>query len=180
MKLRNTALNALFYFLYMLTSCVITMLVEALLVYIAEKFVAIPYPVLTVLRALIYTLGVLAILAAIGYYEGFREGVCPLGEVIPAGILAILPHLILGLLFNFQAFVAGGVRHTAGLLHEGAGISAATIGQTPTGLLLLVFVGYGLLYAATLVIARYIGAQKRIIERAELRRNEVPDDAEDA
>ena len=34
------------------------------------------------------------------------------------------------------------------------------------------FAAYGVLYAATLTIAKYLGAQKRILDRAELRMGE--------
>ena len=46
-------LNTLFYFLYTLGSCIIVMLVEALFTNVVEKFVVLPYPVLTVIRIVI-------------------------------------------------------------------------------------------------------------------------------
>jgi len=49
---------------------------------------------------------------------------------------------------------------------------------------LLVFAVYGLLYTAALTVAKYLGAQKRILDRAELRMGEdavteSPDGASD-
>ncbi len=173
MKLRNTALNTLFYFLYMLVSCIAVMVVEALFVYILSRFVIIPYPVLTVIRIVLYSLGVPAIMATIGYFEGYREGYCSVAETVVSGTLAMLVHLLFAMLFKFQAFVAGSVRFTAGLLHNGWNITEdSLVNQTPYGLFLGMFLLYGCVYIATLGVARYFGAQRRIIDRAELRAGE--------
>ncbi len=176
MKLRNAALNTLLYFLYMLFSCVAVMLAEALLVFILEKFVVISYPALTILRIVVYTAGVVALLAFIGWAEGYREGNASVAETILGGALALVPYLLFGMLFKFQAFVTGAVRFTAGLLHNGMSITYdSLINRTPYGLFLLVFLLYGALYIGVLTVARYLGAQKRIVDRAELRAHEPHD-----
>ncbi len=174
MKLRNIALNTLFYFLYAFGACVIVMLAEALALFILQKFVVIPYPVLTVLRIVIYTLGVTALLAVIGYYEGYREGTCSVSETFVGGLAAMVPHILFAMLFNFQGFVSGAVRFVAGLLHNGWAITyESLLEKTPYGLFLLVFVVYGLLYTAALTVAKMYGAQKRALARSELRRSET-------
>ena len=166
-------INTLFYFLYMLGSCIIVMLIEALFTNVVEKFVALPYPVLTVIRIVIYTLAIPAILAVAGRSEGYREGYCSVGATIVAGLLATLPHLIFAMLFKFQAFVSGAVRFTAGLIYNGWGITYdSLINETPYSMFLLVFVAYGLLYTAVLTVSKYLGAQKRIMDRAEMRMGE--------
>ncbi len=173
MKLKNVALNGLLYFLYMFGACFIVMLAEALLVSIIEKFVAIPYPILTILRIVVYSLGVTVMLAVAGYSEGYREGACFLGDTIVGGALALLPHLIFAMLFKFQAFVSGAVRFAAGLIHNGMTITYdRLINETPYSLFLLVFLGYGVLYVTVLTASKYLGAQKRIVDRADLRRGE--------
>ena len=174
MKIKNLALNLPIYFLYIFGSCILVMLAEALLVSVIEKFVVLPYPVLTVIRIVIYTPGVTAILAVLGYYEGYREGVCPLGETIGGGVLATVLHLLFAMLFKFQGFVSGGVRFTAGLLHNGMDITyESLINKTPYGLFLLVFVGYAAVYLVALTVAKYFGAQKRVMDRADLRKSEI-------
>ena len=174
MKIKNLALNLPIYFLYIFGSCILVMLAEALLVSVIEKFVALPYSVLTIIRIVIYTPGVTAILAVLGYYEGYREGVCPLGETIGGGVLATVLHLLFAMLFKFQGFVSGGVRFTAGLLHNGMDITyESLINQTPYGLFLLVFVGYAAVYLVALTVAKYFGAQKRVMDRADLRKSEI-------
>ena len=179
MKLKNASLNLLVYFLYVFGSCVLVMLAEALLIKVIEKFVFIPYPVLTVIRIIIYTAGVPAILGVLGYAEGYREAECAIGDTVVGGVLASILHLIFAMLFKFEGFVAGGVRFTAGLLYNGWSITYDTlINSTPYALFLLVFAVYSLLYIGVLTLSKYFGAQKRIIDRAELRRNEVTDIAE--
>ena len=174
MKIKNLALNLPIYFLYIFGSCILVMLAEALLVSVIEKFVVLPYSVLTIIRIVIYTPGVTAILAVLGYYEGYREGACPLGETVGGGILATVLHLLFAMLFKFQGFVSGGVRFTAGLLHNGMGITYdSLIDETPYGLFLLVFVAYAAVYLVALTVAKYFGAQKRVMDRADLRKNEI-------
>ena len=173
MKNTNTLLNSLFYFFYFFGSCIIVMLAEALLIFIVEKFVALPYPILTLIRIVIYTAGVPAILAALGYFEGYREGVASTGSTVVSGIAASVLHLLFAMLFKFQAFVSGAVRFTAGLIHNGWDVTYdSLINETPYHMFLLVFAAYGLLYTVVLTVSKYLGAQKRIMDRAELRMSE--------
>ena len=173
MKLKNVALNLPIYFLYLFGSCILVMLAEALIISVVEKFILLPYPVLTIIRIVIYTPGVTAILAVLGYYEGYREGICPVGETVVSGILASILHLLFAMLFKFQGFVSGSVRFTAGLLHNGMDITYdSLINKTPYGLFLLVFVAYAAVYLTALIVAKYFGAQKRVMDRADLRRHE--------
>ena len=170
---KNIGINTLFYFLYVFASCVIVMLIEALFTNVVEKFVALPYPVLTVIRIVIYTAGIPAILAVVGRSEGYREGACSVGATLTSGLLAILPHLLFAMLFKFQAFVSGAVRFTAGLIHNGWDVTYdSLINETPYHMFLLVFAAYGLLYTVVLTVFKYLGAQKRIMDRAELRMSE--------
>ncbi len=174
MRIRHAALNTLFYFLYMFGATFAVMLVESLLVFIVDKFVAIPYPALTVIRIVIYSVGVTAVLAAIGYHEGYREGESLVGETVLGGALSLIPYLLFGMLFKFQAFVTGAVRFTAGLIHNGMDITHdSLVNQTPYALFLVVFLAYGILYIATLTLARYFGAQRRVMDRADLRMGEA-------
>ncbi|MBQ4113428.1 MAG: hypothetical protein IJD38_11580 [Clostridia bacterium] len=173
MKKTNLALNALLYFFYFVGSCITVMLAEALLIYIIEKFVGLPYPVLTVIRIVIYTAGVTALLVCLGHAEGYREAVCPVGETIASGVLASLAHLIFAMLFKFQGFISGGVRFTAGLIHNGWSVTyESLINETPYLLFVAVCLVYSALYVAALTLAKRFGAAKRVMDRAELRRDE--------
>lgn len=180
MKKTNLALNALLYFFYFVGSCITVMLAEALLIYIVEKFVALPYPVLTVIRIAVYTAGVTSLLAFLGHAEGYREAACPVGETVASGVLASMAHLIFAMLFKFQGFISGGVRFLAGILHNGWSVTYdSLINETPYLLFVAVCVAYSVLYVAVLTVSKRFGAAKRIMDRAELRMNEEPDgDAE--
>ncbi len=179
MKIKNAALNSLIYFLYMFGACLITMVVEALLVYIIRRFVVIPYHALTVIRLVIYSLAVPAILAVIGYYEGYREGACPVGEIALGGGMAVVAHLLFAMLFRFQAFVAGGVRFATGLFCHGSRITEELLTEkTPYGMFLLTFAFYGVIYIIVLAVARYLGVNRHIVDRAELRGHETDTPAE--
>ena len=170
---KNIGINVLLYFLYFFGSCAVVMLVEALLISVVEKFVVLPYPVLTAIRIVIYTAGVPAILAVAGRGEGYREGFCSVGATVLSGVLALVPHLLFSMLFHFQGFVSGGVRFAAGLLWNGWDVTYdSLVNETPYLLFLAAFGVYGALYVATLTVSKFLGAQSRIMDRAELRMGE--------
>ena len=173
MKIKSTATDALFAFLYLIGACLITMLAEALVSYIINHVVVLSYPTLTVIRIAIYSIGVTALMGVVGYYEGYREAYCSVGESLAGVLLAAVPHILLAMLFRFQGFISGSVRFTAGLIHNGWDVTYdKLVNETPYSLFLLVFAAYAVLYAATFTVAKYLGAQKRVIDRADLRRGE--------
>ena len=170
---RNIGINGFLYFLYIFGSCFIIMLAESLFINVVEKFVVIPYPVLTVMRIVIYTAGVTAILAVAGRQEGYRESVCFVGGTVASGAIASVLHLLFAMLFHYQGFVSGAVRFTAGLVFNGWGVTyESLINDTPYWGFLATFAAYAVLYVATLTLSKYLGAQKRIMDRAELRMGE--------
>ena len=170
---KNICINGFFYFLYFFGSCFIVMLAEALFINVVEKFIALPYPVLTVMRIVIYTAGVTAILAVAGRQEGYREASCHVGATIASGAIATVLHLLFAMLFHYQGFVSGAVRFTAGLVFNGWGVTYdSLINDTPYWGFLATYAAYALLYVAALTLSKYLGAQKRILDRADLRKGE--------
>ena len=170
---KNIGINGFFYFLYIFGSCLLVMIIESLLVKVVDKFVLLPYPVLTIIRIVVYTVGVTAILAVAGRKEGYREGNCWVVGTLVSGAIASGIHLLFSMLFHFQGFVSGSVRFTAGLIFNGWGVTYETlINDTPYWGFLVVYVAYAALYVTTLALAKYLGAQQRIIDRAELRKGE--------
>ncbi len=173
MKLQNTAVNSLLYLLYMFGGCIAVMVVETLFVFIISKFVVLSYPALTIIRLTLYALGVPAIMTGVGYIEGYREASPDVAETVVGGVVAMVFHLLLALLFKFEAFVSGGVRFAAGLIRHGMGITDELLtSETPTDLFLAMFVLFGAVYITVLTVARCVGAKRRIISRAELRESE--------
>ena len=170
---KNIGINGFFYFLYVFGSCFLVMIIESFLVKVVDKFVLLPYPVLTIIRIVVYTMGVTAILAVAGRKEGYREGNCRVGGTLVSGAIASGIHLLFSMLFHFHGFVSGGVRFTAGLIFNGWGVTEETlVNDTPYRVFLAVFAAYAVLHVATLTLSKYLGAQHRIIDRAELRKGE--------
>lgn len=175
-KLKITLASSGLYFVYLIASCVLIMLVEAMFNFFLDKLVLLSYPVLTVIRIVIYSVGVPAIIGVLGYFEGYREAACPIGETVGAIIPASVVHLLFAMLFKFQGFISGAVRFTAGMIHNGWDITRETmVEKTPYSLFLLTFLGYAVLYGAVMTMCKYFGSKKRICDRAELRKNETPE-----
>lgn len=173
MKIKNLAPNALIYFIYFFGSCFVVMLAEALLTKIVNQFVLLDYFPLTIIRVVIYSIGVPAIIAALGYFEGYREAYISHGETAISCALALIPHILFAMLFKFEAFVSGAVRFVAGFIHNGTGITNDNlVNKTPYHLFLIVFAAYGIVYSLVLLYSRSLGASKRLCDRAELRKNE--------
>ena len=65
------------------------------------------------------------------------------------------------------------MRFTAGLVFNGWGVTYdSLINDTPYWGFLVTYAAYAVLYVAVFTLAKYLGAQKRIMDRAELRRGE--------
>ncbi len=173
-KMRASLLSMVVYLCYLVGACILTMLIEAMFIFLLDHVVLLSYSVLTVIRIIIYTVGVPAIIGFLGYYEGYREARCPIGETVFSYLPAAVIHLLLSMLFKFQGFISGAVRFTAGYIHNGSEITYENlIEKTPYSLFLLVFLGYTVLYALILLICKFFGSKKRIIRRAEMRRHEI-------
>ena len=167
MRFKQIGLNTLIYAAYFFGSCVVVMLAESLLMFLVDKFVMLPYFVLTIMRIVIYSAGVPALAAYLGYREGYREAVCNPGETIISGVLATaVPHLLFAMLFHYQPFVSGAVLFTAGLIHNGTSVTEYIIkNETPYLLFVAVFMVYGLIYTGALTVCKYYGAKKRVEDR---------------
>lgn len=169
MKIKNTALNSLIYFLYFFGTCFGTMLIESLLLKIIDNFVLLSYPTQTIMRIVIYTLAVPALIALLGYFEGYRSAESGTVETAVSCGLAMVIYVLFAMLFNFQAFITGAVRFTAGLIHNGMDITYENmIAETPYGLFLLVFLLYGILYSVLLCVFKHMGAKNRVADRRAL------------
>ncbi len=177
MKIKHTLVSGLLTFFYTMASILVCLVVEALLLYILDRIILISYPVQTIIRMVIYTVGAAALIGFLGYHEAYREADASTSESVLGSLLAAVPHLLLSLLFHFQGFIAGGVRFTAGLVYHGWAVSHERVATTPIGVFLVVFLLYTVLYAATLAVCKYFGAKQRLIDRAELHKVEMPADA---
>lgn len=171
-QIRRFLLDSVVYLAYVLLSCLVVLAAEALLLYVLDKFVFLSYLAQTVIRLVIYSLGVPTMIGVAGYLEGYREAEShPVQTTLSCGLAVLLPQLLLALLFHFRQFCAGAVPFAAGLLRDGKAVTADSILFTEIGQLWLflgVYVGYGVLYAVTLTVCREIGVYRRLRQRCEM------------
>jgi hypothetical protein len=171
-KLRRILLNTVIYFAYFFLSCILVMLVEALFLKLLDRFILLSYLAQTVIRLVIYSVGVPALVGVAGYAEGYREADAHPGETAVSGMLAaVIPHGLIALLFHFRQFCAGAVPFLVGLLRDGTDVTADSIVFNDIGkiwLFLAVFLGYGILNTAVLTISRRYGVRRRQAQRADM------------
>lgn len=171
-KVRQILLDAVIYFIYFALSCILATLVEALLLKVVDRFVVLSYLTQTIIRLAVYSLSVPALVGAAGYVEGYREAEQHIGMTLVSGTLATLvPHLLYALLFHFRQFCAGGVPFLVGLLRDGTALTPDSIvfnDIRTAGMFIGIFIGYGMLYTAVLIGARYIGVRRRHAQRADM------------
>ncbi len=162
----DIAINSLLYAIYMLVSCVAVMFAEMLAVKIVDLFIVVDYFWLCVIRAVIYTLCVNALLAAISFYEGFRSAeAAPAATAISAAFASVL-HCIFALLFSFDHFCAGGVRSIAILVKFGTEINSPLFDGTLSRFEIIPFFFINsAVYIAVMVAANALGAKKRRLQR---------------
>ena len=169
MKKADILVNTLVYAFYMFISCVVIMLAEILTVKVANLFVVTEYYELTVLRAVVYTIGVNAVLGVIAYKEGYRAARYPILETLVSGILASILHALVALLFHFEAFCAGGVKFITALLHFGKGLTVNTLMDELGALdFLPVFLINSLVYVGIMILCGKLGEFKRLSDREDL------------
>ena len=172
MKKADILVNTLVYAFYMFISCVVIMLAEILTVKVVNLFVVTEYYELTVLRAVVYTVGVNAVLGLIAYKEGYRAARYPILETLVSGFLASLLHALVSLLFHFEAFCAGGVKFITALLHYGRDLTVNTLMDELGALdFLPVFLVNSLVYIGLMILLGKLGEYKRLADREDLTAN---------
>ena len=168
-KTLDALLNAPIYALYMFLSCLVVMFAEILVVKLANWFVVTDYYSTSLIRAVIYTVGVNAILGAIAFREGFKNAkATPVATVI-SGVLATLLYSIFCLLFSFEAFCAGGAKSTAIILKFGKAINSDMfVGKLDRFDIIPYFLVNCAVYIAVMTACNAIGAYKRRLDRIEM------------
>lgn len=168
-KTLDVLINAPLYALYMFLSCLVVMFAEMLVVKVANWFIVTDYYSTSVIRAVVYSVGVNAILAAIAFREGFKNAkATPIATVI-SGVLATLLHSVFCLLFSFEAFCAGGVKSIAIIVKFGKAINSQMfVGTLDRFDMIPFFFINSAIYIAVMVTFNAIGAYKRKRERQEM------------
>ena len=180
-KNRNTSpadvlLDALVYALYMFGACLVWMVAEAGIIKVLTLCFEINYFVLCIIRAAIYTLGVCAMLSFAAYREGYKTARASFGGTLISGVLASVIHFMFCLLFSFNPFCAGGVKFITALAKFGPALSSSSfIGQLNRIDYIPFFFAIALLYCILMATFKKIGASARLLDRAELTKNQSED-----
>ena len=169
MKNKDIPILAFLNFLYLLVACVAAQLFAKLIIRFAVLFVELDFAAASVVRLIVLLAVSLGLFAFLGYKDGYRAAGFQKEEAIPAVGLAALAHLLLCAVFRFSPWLAGPTRHMAGFLSLGAAYNATErIEEIPFGALLLVALLMAAIWSGAFLLASYLGARKRLADRAEL------------
>ena len=168
-KTIDVIITSFLYSLYMFLSCLVVMFAEILIVKVANWFVVTDYYSTSLIRAIVYTVGVNAILGAIAFREGFKNAkATPIATAI-SGVIATIWYGVFCLLFSFEAFCAGGVKSIAIIAEFGESInSPAFNGSLDRFDLIPYFFINAAVYIVIMVALNAIGARRRKLDRIEM------------
>ena len=166
LNLVDVLIDALLYFIYLLLATLAIMCVELFSIKVVSLFVELTPYALCLIRALIYAVGICAVLAFAAYKEGFKAvKVSPLSSSISFVIMAIV-YFVFCLLFSFEPFCAGGVESVSILLKYGSNITAENYSAVLLRIdCIAVFLVHMAIYGIIFVSFRSVGARQRIISR---------------
>ena len=170
MKKIDVLIGSLVYAVYMILSCVIIMVAEILAIKIINLFVVTDYLSLCIIRTVIYFVGVNAILAIVAYKEGHKAAFFSIPATLISGVIAAVIHLIFALLFNFEAFAAGGVKFMTALIKFGSALNSNTFMGTLDRLDFIPFFALNsLIYIGVMILFGKLGAYRRLCDRQGLK-----------
>ena len=180
MRKLDLLIDAAFYAFYMFIACLVTMFAEALLVRLIDITVEVSFVTVSVIRIVVYALGVCAILAVAAYKEGFREAYAsPVGTVI-SGFFGGVVYFLFCMLFSFEPFCAGGVKSATALVKFGSRATAKLVSEKMNVLdCIPVFFVFLAVYIVLMAIFKYVGAKNRIAQREALSAEQESDEAQD-
>ena len=169
MRNKDLPILAFLNFLYLLVSCVAAQLFAKLVIRFTILFVELDFAAASLIRLAVLLAVSLGLFAFLGYKDGYRTASFVKAEAIPAVGIAALLHFLLSLLFRFSPWLAGPTRHLAGFLSLGSAYnSTERIEEIPAIALILVGLFVALLWAGGFLLASFVGARKRLRDRAEL------------
>ena len=166
MKKLDVIIDSAIYALYFFFSCLVCMIAEWFASRVITLFVGISPFALSLVRVVIYTVGVCTVLGIALYKEGYRSAHSHIGETALSVALSSVVYFLFCLLFSFEAFCAGGVKYVTLLFKYGSDL---TVAQTESGLTRLdpigVFFLHILIYGIVMALCKYLGACKRRDDR---------------
>jgi hypothetical protein len=172
-NLIDSLIMAPIYAFFMVISCAVVMFAEMLILRVLDLTVVMNATTVGLVRAIIYTVGVCAVLAIASYREGYHAAGYSIPETLLSGILGAVIHFLFALLFNFEAFCAGAVKFVSALLKYGSYLNVKdAVVELFRYDCIIVFVIYGVIYALLITFFKRLGAMKRIVDRKELTSSE--------
>lgn len=169
MRKTDIFVNSLLYAAAMLISCIVVMLAETLLTRVLGSMFELTPFILCVIRAVVYSIGVTALLAIMAYMEGYRAAYFSAIECAISGALASLLHFIFSLLFSFEAFASGGVKFVAALVKFGEKLNLKSFsGKLEPLDSIPFFFLFALIYVAVMILCGKLGVVARLKSRKEL------------
>jgi len=169
MKKQGIFIDALLYALFMFISSLVTLCAEMLITKVINNlFVMTPFS-LCVIRAVIYSVGVIAIIGIMGFMDGYKTAECSVPSSLISGAIAVMIHFFFSLLFSFDAFCSGAVKFVSALIKFGSnlGYNDFKSGVEQIDCIAVFFV-YGLVYIVVMIVTKHIGMKKRLSDRREL------------
>ena len=169
MRKSDIWLNTLIYALYMILSCVVVMLVEAFITRVIGTLWALKPLDLCWIRAVIYPVGVTALLGIMAFREGYRAAAFSVWVTIISAALASVAHLLFALLFSFEAFAGGGAKFIALLVKYGKKLNMSSFkGELKLFDSIPYFFILAVLYIGVMILCGKLGAMARLRSRKEL------------
>lgn len=169
MKKTDVLVNSLVYAVYMILSCIVVMFAEMLVIKVVNVLVEIDYFELCIIRAVIYTVGVNALLAIIAFREGYRAAYFQVASTAISASIASLMHFLFALLFSFEAFAAGGVKFISALVQFGTKLNLSGFsGKLDIIATIPFFFLVALVYVSVMITFGKLGEKRRLISRKEL------------
>lgn len=174
MKIVDSFVNSLIYIAYIIGACLCAAAVDLLTLKILNEFLVISLYAQTIIRVVIYTIAPIAVIAVVSFKEGYREARFSLGEVSVSCVFASVGMFLVALLFRFNRFLVGGVKYISSLIAYGQNLSDADqITNVGYRYAIPVFFGLFVVYSVVLAIFKKLGADKRLLDRAELTETQV-------
>jgi len=180
-NLIDSLIMAPIYAFYTVISCAVVMLAEMLILRVLDLTVVMNATTVGTIRAIIYTVGVCAVLSIAAYREGYHAAGYSVPETLLSGILGAIIHFIFALLFSFEAFCAGAVKFVSALLKYGSYLNSENaVVELFRYDCILVFAIYSVIYALLMAFFKRLGAKKRLVDRKELTSSEKTPSERDA
>ncbi len=161
--------EALVFFAALIGASLVNLLTCSLAVKIVNLFIVVEYFEAAIVSSIMSFITICGVIAALGYYDGFKRAEFFVGRSIGEVALAGAMQLVLSIPLMFYPFIAGGTRYLAGLIDMGSNFNSA---DRIEDIYLWTYLGAFAIYLAleigTCALFGIIGKKRRLKQRREL------------